>query len=97
MGSTELAANLFRATQTEEKLKRENIKGKQEANQTHFEVGKKVRKTIEELGGEMTENLPTEESIKKIKQAKKTKQRKMSEWKEVKLEKTTEEEKKETE
>ncbi len=97
MGSTELAANLFRATQTEEKLKRENIKGKQEANQTHFEVGKKVRKTIEELGGEMPENLPTEESIKKIKQAKKTKQRKMSEWKEVKLEKTTEEEKKETE
>jgi DNA-damage-inducible protein D len=43
MGSTELAANLFRATQTEEKLKRENIKGKQKANQTHYEVGKKVR------------------------------------------------------
>ncbi len=58
MGSTELAANLFRATQTEEKLKRENIKGKQKANQTHFEVGKKVRKTIEELGGTMPENLP---------------------------------------
>ena len=53
MGSTELAANLFRATQTEEKLKREEIKGKQNANKTHFEVGKKVRKTIEELGGEM--------------------------------------------
>ncbi|MDP1974076.1 MAG: DNA damage-inducible protein D, partial [Sediminibacterium sp.] len=58
MGSTELAANLFRATQTEEKLRRENIKGKQKANQTHFEVGKKVRKTIEELGGTMPENLP---------------------------------------
>ncbi|HEX9509597.1 MAG TPA: hypothetical protein VF939_03885 [Puia sp.] len=42
MGSTELAANLFRATQTEEKLTRENIKGKKEANKTHFEVGKKV-------------------------------------------------------
>ena len=56
MGSTELAANLFRATQTEEKLRRENIQGKQKANQTHFEVGKKVRKTIEELGGTMPEN-----------------------------------------
>lgn len=66
MGSTELAANLFRATQTEEKLKREQIKGKQKANQTHYEVGKKVRKTIEEIGGEMPENLPVEVSIKKI-------------------------------
>lgn len=66
MGSTELAANLFRATQTEEKLKREKIKGKQKANQTHYEVGKKVRKTIEEIGGEMPENLPVEESVKKI-------------------------------
>ena len=66
MGSTKLAANLFRATQTEEKLKRENIKGKQKANQTHFNVGKKVRKTIEELGGTMPENLPVSESIKKI-------------------------------
>ena len=64
MGSTELAANLFRATQTEEKLKREQIKGKQKANQTHYEVGKKVRKTIEEIGGEMPENLPIEDSIK---------------------------------
>ncbi len=53
MGSTELAANLFRATQTEEKLRRENIKGKMQANQTHYEVGKKVRQTIEELGGTM--------------------------------------------
>ena len=66
MGSTELAANLFRATQTEEKLKREKIKGKQKANRTHFEVGKKVRQTIEEIGGTMPENLPTEESIKKL-------------------------------
>lgn len=66
MGSTELAANLFRATQTEEKLKRENIKGKHKANQTHYEVGKKVRKTIKELGGEMPENLPVADSIKKI-------------------------------
>ena len=66
MGSTELAANLFRATQTEEKLKRENIKGKQKANQTHYEVGRKVRKTIEEIGGTMPENLPVANSIKKL-------------------------------
>ncbi len=66
MGSTELAANLFRATQTEEKLKREKIKGKQKANRTHYEVGKKVRQTIKELGGTMPEDLPTHESIKKI-------------------------------
>ncbi|HLW41241.1 MAG TPA: hypothetical protein VKY82_02600, partial [Flavobacterium sp.] len=74
MGSTELAANLFRATQTEEKLRRENIKGKQQANQTHYEVGKKVRKTIQELGGEMPENLPAPESIKKIEKAQQAKQ-----------------------
>ena len=66
MGSTELAANLFRATQTEEKLKREKLHGKQKANKAHFEVGKKVRQTIEEIGGTMPENLPTEESIKKL-------------------------------
>lgn len=67
MGSTELAANLFRATQTEEKLKRDNVKGKILANKTHFEVGKKIRKTIEEIGGTMPENLPTVDSIKKLK------------------------------
>ena len=67
MGSTELAANLFRATQTEEKLRRENIKGKNEANQTHYEVGKKVRQTIADLGGTMPEDLPTpEKSTKQI-------------------------------
>ena len=49
MGTTELAANLFRATQAEDKLRRENIKGKRNANQTHFEVGKKVRKTMKSL------------------------------------------------
>ena len=71
MGSTELAANLFRATQTEEKLRRENIKGKVKANQTHYEVGKKVRQTIEELGGTMPEDLPTVDSIKKLERQKK--------------------------
>jgi len=74
MGSTELAANLFRATQTEEKLQRENIKGKQKANQTHFEVGKKVRKTIAELGGTMPENLPAADSIKKLEKTKQPQQ-----------------------
>jgi len=66
MGSTELAANLFRATQTEGKLRKENIKGKQQANKTHFEVGQKVRKTIEEIGGTMPEKLPVADSIKKL-------------------------------
>jgi DNA-damage-inducible protein D len=66
MGSTELAANLFRATQAEEKLKRENIKGKDKANAAHYEVGRKVRQTIRELGGTMPENLPIVESIKKV-------------------------------
>ena len=67
MGSTELAANLFRATQTDEKLRRENVQGKEAANRTHYEVGKKVRQTIAELGGTMPEDLPTpEKSIKAI-------------------------------
>jgi DNA-damage-inducible protein D len=67
MGSTELAANLFRATQTDEKLRRENIKGKVRANRTHYEVGSKVRQTIKDLGGTMPEDLPTpEKSIRQI-------------------------------
>lgn len=70
MGSTELAANLFRATQTEEKLRRENIKSKQQANKTHYEVGAKVRQTIKELGGTMPEDLPTAESIKAVEKKK---------------------------
>lgn len=74
MGSTELAANLFRATQTDEKLRREKIKGKEKANKTHYEVGKKVRKTIEELGGRMPEDLPTpKKSIKQIEKEQKKK------------------------
>lgn len=67
MGSTELAANLFRATQTDEKLRRENIQGKQAACDTHYQVGKKVRQTIKELGGTMPEDLPTpQKSIAQI-------------------------------
>ena len=67
MGSTELAANLFRATQTEEKLRREQIVGKANANKAHYDVGKKVRQTIQELGGTMPEDLPTpEKSIQQL-------------------------------
>ena len=66
MGSTELAANLFRATQAEEKLRRDEVKGKDAANRTHRDVGAKVRQTIRELGGTMPEDLPVAESIKKI-------------------------------
>ncbi len=74
MGSTELAANLFRATQTEEKLRREEIKGKVRANQTHYNVGRKVRQTIKEIGGTMPEELPAADSIKRIESKTKTKQ-----------------------
>jgi len=79
MGSTELAANLFRATQTEEKLKRDQIASKNQANQTHHNVGVKIRETIQELGGAMPEDLPTpEESVKTLfnKQQKKLDQNK---------------------
>lgn len=71
MGSTELAANLFRATQTEEKLRRERITGKVKANRTHYDVGAKVRQTIKELGGTMPEDLPVVESVKALETKKK--------------------------
>jgi DNA-damage-inducible protein D len=67
MGSTELAANLFRATQTEEKLKRDKVTSKSLANKTHFDVAQKVRQTIKDIGGTMPENLPVpEKSIQQI-------------------------------
>ncbi len=67
MGYEELAANLFRATQTEAKLRRENVQGIKQANQTHYEVGKEVRDTIKRLGGTMPEDLPTpEKSIQQL-------------------------------
>ncbi|MDR2244580.1 MAG: DNA damage-inducible protein D [Burkholderiales bacterium] len=72
MGSTELAANLFRATQTEEKLRRDSVRGKTQANRTHFDVGRKVRQTIKELGGTMPEKLPApDSSIQQLESAKK--------------------------
>lgn len=71
MGSAELAANLFRATQTDEKLRRDKVQGAQNANDTHFTVGRTVRKTMEELGNTMPENLPTpKESIKELQKRK---------------------------
>ena len=72
MGSEELAANLFRATQTDAKLRRENIHGKDVANETHYKVGAKVRQTIEELGGTMPEDLPTpDKSIQQLRKEEK--------------------------
>lgn len=67
MGSDELIANLFRISQTEQKLKNENIKLENEANKTHYEVGKEIRNTIKKLGGTMPENLPTpDKSLKAL-------------------------------
>ena len=67
MGSTELAANLFRATQAEEKLRRDNVQNKRQANQTHRDVGAQVRQAIKNIGGTMPEDLPTPtKSIKQI-------------------------------
>ena len=71
MGSDELIANLFRISQTEQKLKNENIKLENEANKTHYEVGKKIRNTIKKLGGTMPENLPNpEKSLKELEKKK---------------------------
>ena len=78
MGSTELAANLFRATQAEEKIRKENIHGKANANAAHHEVGKEVREAIKRIGGTMPEDLPSVESIKAI-ESKKRKLLKASE------------------
>ena len=67
MGSDELVANLFRISQTEQKLKRDNIKTEKDANKTHYDVGDKIRKTIKELGGTMPEELPTpKKSLKQL-------------------------------
>jgi DNA-damage-inducible protein D len=70
-GSTELAANLFRITQTDEKIRKENIKGQDLASRTHFMVGGKVRQTIKDIGGELPENLPTEKHIRELQKEKK--------------------------
>lgn len=77
MGSEELADNIFRAAQTDAKLRREQIQGKEKANQTHYEVGKKVRQTIEELGGTPPEDLPT--PMESIQQLQRKEQRQLEE------------------
>ncbi len=69
-GATELAANLFRITQTNEIIKKDNITGESEASNLHFKVGNKVRQTIKELGGILPENLPIERHIKELKREK---------------------------
>lgn len=72
-GTTELAANLFRITQTDEKIRNDRIAGEKQANFTHFKVGRKVRKAIEDIGGVMPENLPPEKHIKELEKEKKKK------------------------
>lgn len=71
MTNAELAANIFRTTQVEEKLRRENIQGRENANQVHLEAGVIVRRAIEEMVGTMPEDLPTVESIKKLERSEK--------------------------
>ena len=74
MGSDELIANLFRISQTEQKLRRDNIKGENNANSTHYEVGNKIRNTIKELGGTLPEDLPTpQKSLKELEKENKSK------------------------
>jgi len=69
MGSDELAANAFRASLARQRLEKEQVKGKEKANRTHYQVGRKVRQTIKELGGTMPEDLPTPtESIQQLQQ-----------------------------
>lgn len=70
MSSTELAISLFVSTQTEEKLKRDSVDNKRQANQTHLEVGTKVHETIQDLGGTMPEDLSNpEKSIPQLTRA----------------------------
>ncbi|WIG59586.1 MAG: DNA-damage-inducible protein D [Ktedonobacterales bacterium] len=76
MGSEELAANFFRITQTEAKIRREGIQGKDAANQTHYDVGKRVRETIEDLGGTPPEQLPT--PTKSIEQIRRDEQKRLA-------------------
>jgi DNA-damage-inducible protein D len=71
MGATELAANLFRSTQAEEKLRRDQVQGKDAANEVHYQAGVVVRRAIAELGGTMPEDLPSADSIKKLERAEK--------------------------
>ena len=74
MGSDELIANLFRISQTEQKLKKDNIQGENNANDIHFEVGSAVRETIKKLGGTMPEDYDTpSKSLKELEKEKNNK------------------------
>ena len=80
MNEDELVANLFRINQTKQKLLRDKIKGEKEARDTHYEVGKKVRKAIADIGGMMPEDMPTpDKSLKELEK------RAMANRKEIKL------------
>ena len=72
MNEDELVANLFRINQTKQRLIRDNVQGEENANSVHYEVGKKVRKAIKDIGGTMPEDMPTpKESLKKLEKEKK--------------------------
>jgi len=79
MGGTELAANLFRITQTEERIKQKNIKGQNNLEYTHNEMGKIVRQTMQKMSGILPENLPQNEDIKDVKKELKQKNKKFKE------------------
>lgn len=81
MGSVELGANIFRITQTEDKLKKGNVKGEEDANSTHREMGRKVRDFIKQEGNTLPEDLPPEPDIKPLIDQEKQKQKKVEESK----------------
>ena len=79
MGSDELIANLFRISQTEQKLRKDNISGEKEANKTHYNIGKNIREVIEKNGGTMPEDLPTpKKSLKQLEKEKNNKLKKQN-------------------
>ena len=72
MNEDELIANLFRINQTKQKLIRDKVKGEENAKNVHYEVGKKVRKAIADIGGMMPEDMPTpKKSLKKLERERK--------------------------
>ena len=72
MNEDELVANLFRINQTKQKLLKDNVQGEKEAKDVHYEVGKKVRKAIADIGGMMPEEMPTpKKSLKELEREKK--------------------------
>ena len=74
MGSDELIANLFRISQTEQKLRKDNIQGESEASLTHYNIGKNIREVIAKNGGTMPEDLPTpKKSLKQLEKENKKK------------------------